>query len=717
MKSFSLLLFALALNLTFNTAAQAKDRDAYAAYALTQQILVESTKIESPELASDELLLKFTNETKECSFSLSSGPTCLNSSFQQVYGSFGNDSYIESSDSFIFFSIIREGKNKNPTFYGLVVEVSKDTHAKKFKQIFASIVSSKTTATLLKNDYLLGKVKAAVTITSPKDELSAATKELSNTYLYRSVYHLSQLLLKSKDGQDTVLNELPKKYSLITESDSDEYKIALLQLVREKLSTKADLLANIANALIESKKAEIAQLSAITLAEQGNTDSKIKNLVINALSNSGWSMRRLAVNALNNIKSTSEDQNLIFGMMLDSDSDVANAAVAIVNNFPLTNANLPFLTQMSHHNSWEVRRTGINLISKIKTPEATAIILERYNDSFSDVRTAAVAIMTNRGFTEAEIPQLIQLARAGGDASQIIVIQALGKFKTDEVLNTLIGLLNDSGWEVREAAVYEVELNPSSVATKALICKMGDSDSDVANAATAAVNKRKLSNTELPEFQKLLSNNDWGTRKKGINSIKTIDTTEATLAIIPLITDSDSDVREAAMSALNGRKMGEETEKELIKLSTSGRAEGRMNVITLISKNLSPTVIETLIKMTKDSEWTIRLAAVNAIAKTLEENVTARLIDMIPESDSEVKNAVSTALKGRTFTDSHINQLGNHLNNNDWGRRREAANYLGTTSSQKALDLLRDRLDIETDSDVQVALRQAIKDVKARLGK
>jgi HEAT repeat protein len=105
-----------------------------------------------------------------------------------------------------------------------------------------------------------------------------------------------------------------------------------------------------------------------------------------------------------------------------------------------------------------------------------------------------------------------------------------------------------------------------------------------------------------------------------------------------------------------------------------------------------------------------------ALAKSQASNATATLIAHIKDSDSDVRGAALSALQGRQFDDGHITQLGALLGDPGWDVRRTAANFLGTTSSERALNLLTDRLVVETDNDVQAALRAAIQAVRGRIG-
>ncbi|OGQ30135.1 MAG: hypothetical protein A3A72_07605 [Deltaproteobacteria bacterium RIFCSPLOWO2_01_FULL_38_9] len=112
--------------------------------------------------------------------------------------------------------------------------------------------------------------------------------------------------------------------------------------------------------------------------------------------------------------------------------------------------------------------------------------------------------------------------------------------------------------------------------------------------------------------------------------------------------------------------------------------------------------------------WKTRNLAVQFIGKIKTDEAITALIPMLKDSDSDVRKSTIAQLRERNFNDVHVDLLIQVLNSKDWQARTLAAQYLGTTSSQKALDALVDRLLIETDSDATREIKQAIKNIKSK---
>lgn len=162
-----------------------------------------------------------------------------------------------------------------------------------------------------------------------------------------------------------------------------------------------------------------------------------------------------------------------------------------------------------------------------------------------------------------------------------------------------------------------------------------------------------------------------------------IQSDSATSALILALADSDNDVQKEAIKQLDAR--------------------------TLDDKHLPDFQ-----KLFSNSNWTVRLAALKFVGKLNTPKATALIIPILSDSDTDVFTLAKARLNGRDFNENHIDLLGVQLNATNWSTRKEAARLLGTTSSQKALDLLRDRLEVETDSDVVEEIKKSIKLIRAR---
>jgi len=226
-------------------------------------------------------------------------------------------------------------------------------------------------------------------------------------------------------------------------------------------------------------------------------------------------------------------------------------------------------------------------------------------------------------------------------------------------------------------------LTPAAAAL--LIPRLADSDSDVQKSAVQALQRFTLTNAELPALAVLLKNNiSWKARQLAVSFIATLKTSEALHAIIPMLSDPDNDVQTMTVQKLN--TWDEFTNAEL------------------------PFFVDLL----RYRAWKTRNLAVQFIGKIKTDEAITALIPMLKDSDSDVRKSTIAQLRERNFNDVHVDLLIQVLNSKDWQARTLAAQYLGTTSSQKALDALVDRLLIETDSDATREIKQAIKNIKSK---
>ena len=563
------------------------ERDARQIMQLVRYLMVNESKVIESGDYSPELLAQLSSEMHSCGLSFA-GPLCLDSSFgtQEL---FDEPSFIETSDTFIFISLISTENQKAK--FALAGEAEKNTKQAVVRAI--SILAAKKNVTnpeVIKNDYLLGRAIKIMEISTPENTLEFAASEIQGSPDFRKLYHFVQYIVnvdKQKKYLQSALDALRNQYQKITQSRSVAYQMALLNLLRASFSNERDFLITVSDELINSEDRDVSELSAITLAERDIKSGLVKSKVTGALKNPKWEMRQLAVYALDCVKETGQDKNLLIAMLLDSDSDVRAAAVTVVNRMSLDNDNLPVLEQFVRNSKWSVRLDGINLAGRINTPEATALILNGLVDSDSDVRAATVALVNRRQLEERELPILAQLANSSVTEGRILIAQYLGNIKAPGSITTLARLTRDSQWTVRQAAVFALGKNPSKDAMIAIILSLGDSDIDVRKAAIGQIDPRPLSDYEVPAFDKLAS---------------------------------------------------------------SSVLEGRLLSAQYLGKIPTPKSIVTLTRLSADKEWTVRQEAVNALGKNPSSDASIAIIGRLADSDNDVNKAAVAQLDKRTLT-------------------------------------------------------------------
>ncbi len=178
--------------------------------------------------------------------------------------------------------------------------------------------------------------------------------------------------------------------------------------------------------------------------------------------------------------------------------------------------------------------------------------------------------------------------------------------------------LSAGSWEVRRTSVRKLEGIPGDDVTTLIIRTMLDSDSDVRTAAYSVASRRPLRSSHLLEtLENVYSRSgSWETRRHIVYLLAPLkDVPAATSMLISYIQrDSDSDVQNAAYSALGTHSIG-------------------------------PANVEALFALARSSSWEKRRRAVWLMAKVPSMEVYRFLGDMkVRESDSDVQNAINSTL-------------------------------------------------------------------------
>jgi HEAT repeat protein len=150
--------------------------------------------------------------------------------------------------------------------------------------------------------------------------------------------------------------------------------------------------------------------------------------LIQALGDSGWSVRRASAEALGKLGDRQAVPALIQALG-DSDRDVRAAAAEALGKLGNPQA-IPALIKALRDGSYDVRRAAAEALVKIGTPAVPALI-QALRDSYSSVRAAACEVMGTIGDAQA-VPAL---TKALGDLSENVrraAGQAIQQIKTKQ---------------------------------------------------------------------------------------------------------------------------------------------------------------------------------------------------------------------------------------------------------------------------------------------
>lgn len=259
------------------------------------------------------------------------------------------------------------------------------------------------------------------------------------------------------------------------------------------------------------------------------------------LSSTNWRARQMAAQDLTRYPSA---RALAIGIkaIADSDSDVRNSAInsvnQIVNMLDMYRESISVIKEMTPtltRGTWQQRQMSAKILGQVTTAEAIIPLISAVGDSDSDVRNTAAnsvnallnsqdlkqVVMSNKLNMEtlvtavswqvrqlavkviriAATPRLIAIVvRATGDSDSDVRNEAIQAVKslTQErnytnlpmnIINELEDLYRSNSWQVRVQVIFALGETRNYMARNTIIRALDDSDSDVRNAARAALNK------------------------------------------------------------------------------------------------------------------------------------------------------------------------------------------------------------------------------------
>jgi HEAT repeat protein len=322
-----------------------------------------------------------------------------------------------------------------------------------------------------------------------------------------------------------------------------------------------------------------------------------------------------------------------------------------------------------------------------KSDRIKKVVREALGDSDWTLRQEAVRALTKiRDNADDENKILMMIDDSVSDVQDAAVSAAGGIKLGSQNMSTLLSLTESSSWVTRQHAVKLLGRIQTSSSDQKLIEQIADPVSDVADSALEQIKKRSLNESHLPTLGKQLESSSWVVRLNAVNLIAQIQDEKAGAALIPMLSDSVSDVSDTAQAQLQKR-------------------------------TIYDTYVPAFRGLLQNSSWVTRLMAAKQLGRLKSGESTSALISDLDDSVSDVADAINTLLKGRPFSEAHIAQFITHLGSSSWVTRQTAANLLGNTSSDKALNALIDRIGDESVSDVKDAMTASIKKIKARIGK
>lgn len=270
----------------------------------------------------------------------------------------------------------------------------------------------------------------------------------------------------------------------------------------------------------------------------------------------------------------------------------------------------------------------------------------------------------------------------------------------DYQLDGIASIISHGGWRARQGAVEDLTRYPTTRALVMAIDAISDSDSDVRNSATRSakqlINSIDMSYETIDIMQSLsprITGGTWKQRQLVAKTLGEVATAEALIPLLPALSDSDSDVRNAAQQSISNLAQRQDL-RQVVRanidifatLASSGGWKQRQETVKVIGEAQIPKTITILVRAIGDSDSDVRNAAVNATSIL----ITAR-------SFSRVSLRV-------------IDELTDLYRSGGWKVRQQAIKALGATHNQAARNTIIRALS-DSDSDVRNAANVALRNL------
>jgi HEAT repeat protein/beta-lactamase regulating signal transducer with metallopeptidase domain len=306
-----------------------------------------------------------------------------------------------------------------------------------------------------------------------------------------------------------------------------------------------------------------------------------------ALTDENPSVRLAAVNSLGALQDPAAIAALARALKEDTDARVREAAAWALGEIDDNRAVPHLVDALRTEKTAKVKEKIVNALREIDDPSAVAGVIGAVRDPSAEVRRAVAAALAEFDEPTAysalmgmardddvqvrrEVAQHIGESEASGAFETLVTmstdaddevranaIEGMHHFENDQrVVLHLVRALKDKSPHVRQHAADGLSNVHELIKTAptALIEALSDTDRDVRRAAVNALGQIG-DESAVPALKRLTADNDVETRRHAVEALKEIGGPEAIQALMGLLRDPDPEVRKTAAEAL-GRKRG-----------------------------------------------------------------------------------------------------------------------------------------------------------------
>lgn len=622
--------------------AAGPQRDMAGARTLARFVLLESSKIYSSDVKTQNDLKAWAADAQRCLISYQTGPQCLSPSYTLV------DQTSFTGNTGHFFIVVHS--NPAGRIFHTVISVSKDLKAAQPIRVRAFVSSNKTSAQMIRKQLDESSFNMELEGFSTGKIQSLLADRIAKTQDAGVFFHGAKALMamdSSAEMKAQIEKLLRSSVKPLFRAANKTYREALLRMIQSDFPASRDILVSLAEELLAASDEETRALGVVLMSQAGVRSDKLKETLLGFLRGSNPARKQLALEALMDYPLNSRDQQALLQVMIETPNLITEDVLRSSEKWTVDASMILSIRSMIRDDQLKLRELGVRLLVKVKSSEAQALLVEALADDSDSVRMVAFREMKLRRVTDADFPALSRQLFLSNPAVRRNALELVQGLRGERVRGFTIQLMFDESTEVRELArqliskdrIRESELDEirpflnssktdfrrfaveifaafsSDSITAILVPMMFDENFEVRELSRATVAKRALGTESLKLLEPYMTSPNPSYRQFALTTVGGVRGVEASRLLIPLMFDDASTVREKAREMVTSRSMAD----------------------------TDMTLLQTYLV---DSEADVRVVGVQVIAKIGKRSVEAILIErLIEEENPRVQTELRKAIK------------------------------------------------------------------------
>lgn len=349
------------------------------------------------------------------------------------------------------------------------------------------------------------------------------------------------------------------------------HRLALIPLVAAKKSSVSALIA-----CLGDRDPAVRSQACELLGRIG--DASAVPAIFSAIGDSDVHVSQSAVAAIQSLGST-ETESMAIDAARSGDLRTRRAALRIISYFGYPTGLDVLLTATTDENE-RIRDAATQGLAFLEDPRAVEGLLRLCDDPIARTRAAGMRALGQSTSSPAVVGKL-RSALGDSDAwVRYYACQALGRVGARECVAEIAKLSEDPAGQVRVAAVEATAKLGGAEAYVILERAAESTDADVRRAALTGLGSLQRIES-LPVFLRALASGDAATRLITLSALAPLDVPAAFDALAQAISDSDDNVRNAAMALIEQRSDVRATRFLLEQLRDESRRERALVALAL----------------------------------------------------------------------------------------------------------------------------------------